>query len=86
MVHGIKANPKSSNFQRILSLPAPGDLLNSIPVLNSEHRIIVDIQRRTCNAGECIKLRWNHKLFFNPWSLFTERSEQTVSSRTLKYR
>lgn len=50
MVHRIEANPKSSDFQRILSLPAPRNFLNSIPVFHGEHGIIVDIQRRPCNT------------------------------------
>lgn len=48
MVHGVKADAESSNFQRVVSLPAPGDLLNAIPVLHRENSIVVHVQCCAC--------------------------------------
>lgn len=50
MVDRIEANPKSAYFQWIFSLPASGNLLNSVPIFICKHCIIVHIQSWACNA------------------------------------
>lgn len=49
VVHRVKADAEPSDFERVVSLPAPGDLLNAVPVLHREHGVVVDVQRRACS-------------------------------------
>ena len=49
MVDRIEANSKSAYFQWIFSLPASGNLLNSVPIFSRKHCIVVHIQSWACN-------------------------------------
>lgn len=57
MIDRIEPNPKSSNLQRVVLLPAPRDLLNAVPVLGGKHRIVVDIEGRPCRQTQVQGLR-----------------------------
>lgn len=46
VVDGIEANSESSDLQRVVLLPAAGDLLNAMPVLGGEHCVVVHVESR----------------------------------------
>lgn len=51
MIDRVEADAKSSHLQRVALLPAPRYLLDAVPVLGREHRVVVHVQSGACGRG-----------------------------------